>query len=664
MNISSRIFAGFFGIVGLLAVVAGIGLYAINNIGDGFVRYRALALQTNNAGRVQANMLLARMNVKNFIIHASEANIKGVQERAKSTLMLNDELVALVQNKEKKAELTTVSQQLKQYLSAFNKVTELQAQRNDVVLKSLDIKGPQMERKISAIMKSAKEDNDADAAYRAGLTLRELLLARLYATKYLVTNETAAYDRVNKEMAAMTKSQQELLDDLQNFERRKLASEVIKLSKDYAQSFVQVHDIIDERNDLIKGTLDSIGPQIADKIEQMKLGVKAEQDKLGPEMTRTVKSETQLSILASIIAAVIAVIVAFLIGRSISKPILLMTTSMQSLANGELETEIPGQDRKDEIRKMAEAVQIFKENAIERNRLESEQEQLKTHAENEKRSSMNGLADKLEGTVSSSINLVSQRSRDILSAANGMGSSIDKTASGSMEVAEASIETSADVQTVASATTELASSIQEISRQVDNASEIAGNAVKEANDVNIKMQGLNEAAQKIGDVVNMITDIAEQTNLLALNATIEAARAGDAGKGFAVVASEVKNLANQTAKATDEIGSQISKIQTETSESVEAIESITDIITKIDQVSTSISAAVEEQGAATGEIARTVERVNSSARIVADRIAGVTRASAQSYGSAIKVIWAAQDLEAPTQNVQSGVDEFLKSIRT
>lgn len=176
-----------------------------------------------------------------------------------------------------------------------------------------------------------------------------------------------------------------------------------------------------------------------------------------------------------------------------------------------------------------------------------------------------------------------------------------------------------------------------------------------------KIRGLNETAQKIGDVVSMITDIAEQTNLLALNATIEATRAGDAGKGFAVVASEVKNLANQTATATDQISNQIKKIQIETQESADAIESITGTITSIDEVVTSISAAVEEQGAATSEIAQTVEPVNGSSKLVANRIAKVTQNSAHTYGSAIKVLWASDDLDKPLKIIKTELDEFLKS---
>lgn len=663
MKISTKIFIGFFSVVALLAIVAIEGLFALNTIGDGFVRYRALALQTNNSGRVQANMLLARMNVKNYIIHASDDNIKGVQERAAATLKLNDELLALVQDDDKKVKLQKVTEELHTYLEAFNKVTVLQAQRNDLVLNSLDVKGPQMERKISAIMKSAKEDNDADAAYRAGLTLRELLLARLYATKYLVSNDEAAFKRVNKEMANMKKSKQALLDDLQDFERRKLASEVIVLSEQYAKSFVEVHDVINERNALITGTLDTVGPTVASEIEQMKLDIKGEQDILGPEMAAAVVSNTQFAIAFSIIAALVAIVIAFFIGRGISKPIGEMTTAMQQLADGDLDSEIPGQHRKDEIKAMAGAVQIFKENAVERVRLESEQEQIMARAEEEKRNTMNNLADSFQSSVGGVVETVASASTQLQASAETLSSISDQTSDQASEVSTASDQASSNVQTVATAAEELSASINEITNQVQQSTKIAESAVVESERANEMVQGLASAANKIGEVVLLITDIAEQTNLLALNATIEAARAGDAGKGFAVVASEVKNLANQTAKATEEIGGQIGGIQAATQESVEAIGSISTIIREISGISGGIAAAVEQQGAATQEIARNVEQASSGTMAVTSSIGRVKQAASESGGAAEQVLSAASELSQQSTVLKSEVDRFIEQVR-
>ena len=663
MKISTRIFAGFASVIALLAIVAGMGVLELNSVGDGFARYRALALQTNNAGLVRANMLLARMNVKNFIINASDKNIEGVQERAGRTLQLNDELLALVDDTQRKEQLQTVSDQLSTYVTAFNNVTKLQKQRNDLVIDSLDTIGPLIERKITAIMRSAKEDNDADAAYRAGLTLRELLLARLYAAKYLITNEEAAYQRVNKEVASMTKSQHELLAVLQNPTRRKLASEVIQLSKEYANSFVAVHTVINERNTLIRGTLDKIGPEIAGLIETMKLEIKGEQDILGPQMVDQIKKDTQIQLIFSVVAGLVGIILAFFIGRSISVPIVNMTDSMQALAGGNLETEISGQDRKDEIREMAGAVQVFKENAVERARLEADQAKQDERLETEKRVTMNKLADDFESSVQGVVQTVSTSSSQLQTTAQTLSGVVRTANEQTASVSSASDQAASNVQSVASAAEELSASIREISNQVGRSSEIAKTAVDEATKADEMVNGLDTAAQKVGDVVQLITDIAEQTNLLALNATIEAARAGDAGKGFAVVASEVKNLANQTARATDEIGKQIGEIQSASLEAVGSIKGIARTISEINSITEGVSSSVDEQNTATAEIARNVQQVAAGTDQVSSNITGISDSIGKTDASAKDVLTAADGLSEQSGILRDQVSGFIQKIR-
>ena len=292
-------------------------------------------------------------------------------------------------------------------------------------------------------------------------------------------------------------------------------------------------------------------------------------------------------------------LVGFILARSFSRPITAMTDSMNELAGGDLEVNIPAQDRADEIGKMAEAVQVFKENAIRVNEMEGEQEEAKRRAEAEKRAAMNQMADEFQASVGGVVDTVASAATQMQATAQSMSSTAEQTSRQSTAVAAAAEQASANVQTVASAAEELASSVAEIGRQVAQSSEIAATAVKDAQHTDQQIQGLAQAASKIGEVVALITDIADQTNLLALNATIEAARAGDAGKGFAVVASEVKNLANQTAKATDEISGQIGGIQCATKDAVTAIQGIGKTIGEIDEIASTIAAAVEEQGAAT-----------------------------------------------------------------
>ncbi len=370
-----------------------------------------------------------------------------------------------------------------------------------------------------------------------------------------------------------------------------------------------------------------------------------------------------LMLLIGVATLVVVALVGYLLARSVSKPVVEMTASMNGLAAGDLEVEIPAKGRSDEIGEMSGAVQVFKDNAVEKVRLEKEQEEVERRAEEEKRAAMNKLADGFESSVGQIVNQVSSASTEMQASSNSMSATAEQTTSQSAAVAAASEQASANVQTVATAAEELSSSISEISRQVSQSSQIAAAAVQQAQQTNAKVEGLAEAANRIGEVVALITDIADQTNLLALNATIEAARAGDAGKGFAVVASEVKNLANQTAKATDEIGTQISGIQTATQEAVSAIEEITKTISEIDEIAATIASAVEQQGAATQEIARNVEQAAAGTQEVSSNISGVSQAANDTGAAATQIKSAADELSQQSETLRAEVGKFLANVR-
>jgi len=376
----------------------------------------------------------------------------------------------------------------------------------------------------------------------------------------------------------------------------------------------------------------------------------------------TVTLRNEIIVIVLITVLVVSV-VGYLFAASITKPISAMTLVMGRLANKDWSTDVPNQDRSDEIGDMANAVQIFKVNGQEVERLETEQKEREILTVAEKRQQMLDMADGFENSVGGVVQSVSSASTEMQSSAQTLSATAEQTAKQSEVVATAANEATNNVQTVASATEELSSSIQEISRQVSQSTQIAATAVVEVESTNDKIQGLADAANKIGEVVAMITDIADQTNLLALNATIEAARAGDAGKGFAVVASEVKNLANQTAKATEEISAQISGIQGATQTAVEAIGSIGGTINQLNEISSAIAAAVEEQGAATQEIARNVEQAANGTTEVSSNISGVQQAAGETGSSASDMLGAATELSQQSELLRSEVDTFLNNIR-
>jgi len=369
----------------------------------------------------------------------------------------------------------------------------------------------------------------------------------------------------------------------------------------------------------------------------------------------------QLGVIAILLLATAAVV--FVTVRSVTGPIGGMTGQMKRLADGDLAIEVSGAERGDELGEMARAVVVFKEQGIERRRLEEEQKLAQERNEREKREAMIALASDVEATLDPVVTEVSAASRQLRSTAESMSGSARQTSERAEVVASAADGAAKNVQTVASAAEELSSSIGEISRQVAQSRDISGKAVVEAERAGQTVQGLASAAQKIGEVIGLIQDIAEQTNLLALNATIEAARAGEAGKGFAVVASEVKSLANQTAKATEEISSQIGEMQSVTGNTVSAIDSMRRIIDEIGSTSTAIASAVEEQDAATQEISRNAQEVADGTQEVTSNIGAVTSAANESGRSASEVLSAADQLSNGATVLRSKLDEFLGRLR-
>jgi methyl-accepting chemotaxis protein len=361
--------------------------------------------------------------------------------------------------------------------------------------------------------------------------------------------------------------------------------------------------------------------------------------------------------------AVLAIIAIWLAAGGISRPIVAMTGAMRRLADGDLAVDVPARGQSDEIGQMAATVQVFKDNALEMRRLQAEQDAQKDRAAAERHQTMNALADSFESSVMGIVEAVTNQSTDLETSAQTLSSVASQTEQQAATVAAASEQASVNVQTVASATNQLSASVQEISRRVIESATIANEAVRESDHVNTIVTGLASAVQKIGEVVKLITDIASQTNLLALNATIEAARAGEMGKGFAVVAGEVKNLANQTAKATEDIGAQIGAVQGATNDAVEAIRTISTTIGKVNQISTAISAAIEEQGAATQEIARNVQEAAAGVGEVSVNIASVTQASSETGSASSQVLVSARQLSELAERLRADVGAFITSVR-
>ena len=380
--------------------------------------------------------------------------------------------------------------------------------------------------------------------------------------------------------------------------------------------------------------------------------------------TADLKNTLMTAMVAAIALVIGGLIFANLvIARSVSRPVRTVTAIMGRMAGGERAIDIPAMHRTDEIGQMYAALSSFKESLSHADRL-AEQEQAEAKARAKRGERMEAVCHSFDQSITDLLKGFEEVMVELRRSADTMSEAVRQTEAEAKVADAASQSAGSNVNSVAGATEELVASVGEIGRQTERSAEIAARAVARASETDKQIQGLAEAAQKVGDVVKLITDIAEQTNLLALNATIEAARAGEAGKGFAVVASEVKNLANQTAHATEEIAQQIAAIQGETKTAVSAIQGISSIVAEINQIAAAIAAAIEQQDSATREIARNVEGASSGTQSVSTSIGHVSQAATQTGGATQAMLGAVAKLADRSAQVQTKVTDFLREIRS
>lgn len=454
-------------------------------------------------------------------------------------------------------------------------------------------------------------------------------------------------------------------DAFRRQERKDRVTKALEALVDYRKGLDFLVKVREDKDEAARALemLRSAGQAIQDQIVALTTDLNADMKKSQILMDELAETNERTIKIIGIVAVLFGLVVAFVIGRGITLPIKGMTSVMRLLAEGNLTVDVPSLDNKDEVGQMARAVEVFKDNAIKVKAMQADQAKAEERAAAERKKAMLDMADRFEASVMGVVKNVSSQATEMQATARSMSEIAQQTSRQATAVAAASTEATSNVETVASATEELSASTGEIGNRVTEAAQVSQKAADESARTNAMVQNLSVSAQKIGDVVNLINAIAAQTNLLALNATIEAARAGDAGKGFAVVAGEVKNLASQTAKATEEIGAQINAVQSETNNAVVAIKTISEIIDQVRGISSNIASAVEEQGAATREIARNVQQAAQGTHDVSSNISLVTQASTQTGAAAEQVLSAAGELAQNAESLKHEVETFLANVR-
>jgi methyl-accepting chemotaxis protein len=449
-------------------------------------------------------------------------------------------------------------------------------------------------------------------------------------------------------------------------ETSKLVDELVKTGKDSGNVFdLKQRELIAAKTG---ANVVTENRALAQEFEKEVAGLRTRSEGAAAAAVRESEAEIRqgriiLICLALVSLATALVVGWYYVGRGVVRRLVRLQNSMKSVAAGDLATEI-ATGGSDEIADMAEALQVFKGNMLESNRLRAERSETEMRARTQRSAEMRKLADEFEAAVGEIVRTVSTASTELEASAITLTKTAEQTGQLSGRVEAASEEASSNVKSVAAATDEMTASIGEISRQVQESNRIAGEAVDQAEATDARINELSKAALRIGDVVNLITTIAEQTNLLALNATIEAARAGDSGRGFAVVAQEVKALAAQTARATDEISSQIAGMQLATQDSVVAIKQIGTTIGRISEIAATIATSVEQQGGATQEIARNVEQAARGTSEVATNIVDVNKGARETGSASAQVLSSAQSLSGESNRLKLEVGKFLDTVRS
>jgi methyl-accepting chemotaxis protein len=659
MKMRTKITLGFAALIALILTVGTVAVVFLNDASTNFTQYREWARDSNLIANMQENMLMVRMNVKDFIISGEEKEKREFDEYFDSVEEILGAAQMQIEDPDRAALISTIVKKLAEYGESFDSVVSLQATRDDLVVRGLDLLGPEMEKDFTSILTSARADDDMTAAFYASLSLRNLLLARLYAFKFLDTNLTADEERVLTEIDRLEENMAILDREVRNPARRALLAEITKDEKSYRDKFDQVVDVIYQRNTRINDYLDVIGPEIAEDGLAVMQSIQADQDELGPKVQASNRLAIMIAVIVSAAAVVVGIFMTILITGSILKQLGedpgVIENIVERISRGDLNMEISGDNVRGvyaSVRDMVEALK-YKADIVE------EIANKNLTVDIKKASDMDRLGESLIVMKDSLNEILGQ-----------VTVAVDQVSSGSDQVSQASQNLSQGATEQASSLEEITSSINEINSQsqgntknAENANTLAKEASANANqgsDQMIRlieaMRGITASSDEINKIVKTIDDIAFQINLLALNANVEAARAGKYGKGFAVVAEEVRNLANRSGDSVQETSQRVEEANKNIQLGSELVEQTSKQLEDIVNGSNQVAQLLEEITIASREQTQGIEQITEALDQI-DQVTQSNTASAEESASS------AEELAAQSAQLKSMIAQFALESR-
>lgn len=604
LSILQKTMAGFGVILLLMGISSGVAWYGIRDAADGFDQYRTLARDSNFCSDIIDRVMQMRLSAKNFDVSGRQEFVtKFAETRAEAEKLLAeaDERIVDPENQQLINEMRVTSAE---YYQAFNDIVACRDMRENKRVNVLDQEGPQMVQQLKSIIEAAQSNENAEAAGLAGVTLNDLMNARLSVFKLIVTNDPRFNEATLHAVDQFAANLKKLGEALKDPKSREILEAVSTNREQYQQALVEMATAITNERQLVQEKLDVYGPQIAALAVKLNQEITTEQNGLGPEVEASNRATLVSVLVVSLGAIAIGLVIALLQSRAIVRPIRRVMTILGAVSEGDLRQRLEITSR-DEVGKMSNSVNHMVEN------LQRAMLALSKNSE--------AIARSAEDMNKTAENMASV-SNDTKSQSTSAAAASEELSINMRSLSDMAVEMSTNMESVASSVEEMSISINQIATNMEKVSGIASEAHRLSDNSCGLLSSLNTAANEIGDVVELIQDIAEQTNLLALNATIEAARAGEAGKGFAVVAGEVKELARQTGDATGDIERRVTSIQSTSDESIKAIDAIRAVIVNLNEVAQEIAAAVEEQSATTQEIAQSVATANCAVQQVSQSV--------------------------------------------
>lgn len=657
-----KILGGFACVLTFLMIVGGTAVLELRQIDKANALDSERSLVARRVSDIELNFEASRRTTQEFGHTIDPDMAKAADTALGETDMAIGRALSQIKDPNHMAKVQEIQKAERDYAASFDRVKTLLNKARELRQDVVEPLGKKMLQDFAMLSAMLARTGDVNGKAMAQNWRMTMMAARGDVAAAFVNPEAELVLRAESDVTQLQDSFKTMPALPDGSDEAAAMAELVAVANKYSDGLDSLFGASKEANELFRGAMLTDGNRISEDAQDIRRRAAEERTIADNAIRQTISWGQTIALILAVGGVGLGGLFSITIGNAIARPLLGMTSAMRRLADGDMSVPVPGVGRTDEIGQMADAMQIFKENRIQADRLAAQQEI--DRATQEARSSrLDALSNAFEHKATDLVGLVSSAASQLQATARSMSSTVGQATQRAMGVASAAEQASVNVQTVATAADQLASSIAEISRQVGQSAQVACKAREDAMHTDDVVRGLAEGAEKIGQIVNLINDIAGQTNLLALNATIEAARAGDAGRGFAVVASEVKALAGQTGKATEEIARQIGQVQAATQEAVSSIRGIGTTITQISEIAAAIAAAVEEQGSATQEIARNVQQAASGTQDVSSNIVAVSQGVTDTGAAAGEVLEAAAGLSRQAEELRAEVTGYIAGVK-